>query len=108
MNMGGYPLFPQPVYIEHTVTNIPENYVALKQGAKIITSDDQHVGNIERIITDMKNDRVTHLVISKGTLLKEEKVVPAHWISDVSEDEVHLSIDSDFVERRLSSFQPDR
>lgn len=106
VTMGAYPLFPQPVYIEKTESNIPENYIALKEGARIITADGKHIGNIERIITDMKSDRVTHLVISSGLLLKEEKVVPAHWIRDVSEDEVHLSIDAAFADK-LVHFEPD-
>jgi uncharacterized protein YrrD len=99
MNMGGYPLFPQPVYIEKTARNIPQNYVPLKEGARVITEDGKHIGNVERVIMDEKSERATHLVISSGVLLKEKKLVPTHWLSDVSEDEVHLSVESGFLER---------
>jgi hypothetical protein len=104
INMGGYPLFPQPVYIEHKETNVPENYVALRQGARVISSDGEHIGNIERFLLTQKNDQVTHLVISSGILLKEEKLVPAHWIRDASEEEVHLSVEAAFVDR-LAKYQ---
>jgi uncharacterized protein YrrD len=104
MNMGGgYPLFPQPAFIEHTESNIPENYVALKEGARVMSADDKEIGNITRIITDPANRRVTHLVISRG-MLQEDKLVPAQWITDVSEDEVRLSIEARVAER-LARFE---
>lgn len=96
--MGGYPLFPQPVFIERTERQFPENYVALKEGARVVTEDGEHIGNIERIITDSKTDRATHLVLSGG-LLKERRLIPTHWIRDVSEDEVRLSVEPGFLER---------
>jgi uncharacterized protein YrrD len=105
-NMGGYSLFPQPVYIEKTERNIPENYVALREGARVIAVDGDHVGNIERIITDTRTNRATHLVISSGLLSREKKLIPAHWLGDVSDDEVHLSVESTFLDR-LPEFQTD-
>lgn len=97
--MGGYPLFPQPVFIERTERQFPENYVALKEGARVATEDGEHLGNVERIITDAKSDRATHFVISSGGLLKERRLIPTHWIKDVSEDEVRLSVEPGFLER---------
>lgn len=96
--MGGYPLFPQPVFIERTERQFPENYVALKEGARVVTEDGEHIGNIERVITDTKTDRATHLVLSGG-LLKDKRLVPTHWIKDVSEEEVRLSVEPGFLER---------
>jgi uncharacterized protein YrrD len=91
--------FSQPLHIERVGKNIRENMIAVKQGAKVISSDGEHVGNIERMITDEKNDFVTHLVISSGLLLKERKLVPAYWLTDVSEDEVRLAVEAGFLER---------
>lgn len=99
VNMGGYPLFPQPLYIEHTERNIPENYVALKEGARVIAEDGQDLGIVERVIADTKTDRATHFVISSGGLLKQRKLIPIHWVKDVSEEEIHLAVDSGFLER---------
>ncbi len=96
---GYYPPFPQPLYKRKTEQNIPENMVALKEGAKVIASDGEHIGNIERILTDAKNEAVTHLVVSSGLLQKERKLVPTYWLTDVSEDEVHLSVDSHDFDR---------
>lgn len=73
--------------------------VALKEDAKVIASDGEHFGDIERIITDAKNEVATHLVVSSGLLRKEKRLVPTYWITDVSEDEVQLSVDSHDLDR---------
>ena len=96
---GYYPLFVQPAYIRTTEKNIPENTVALKEGAKVFASDHKHVGNIERMITTGTDNRITHFVISSGLLLKERKLIPTYWLTDISEDEVHLAVESDFLDR---------
>ncbi len=43
-------------------------------------------------ITDPEADRATHLIISKGLLLKEKKLVPTLWVDNITEDEVHLVV----------------
>jgi len=101
-----YPvIYPQYLYIRRTEKNIPEGMVALAEGAKVLTEDGEHVGNIETLITD-PNERVTHLVISSGLLMKERKIIPSHWLSAVAEDEVHLSVDSRLLER-LPEYHPE-
>ena len=88
-----------PFYVEYTERNIPENTVPLKVGSKVISRDGKHLGNLEEIFTDPKTRRVTHFLISKGLLLKERKFVPVRWISSVTEDEVHLKVESRLLER---------
>lgn len=102
-----YPLFPHPVYVESTRSNIPENSVALKEGAHIITGDGKHAGDLERVITDPATDQVTHLVVSGGFLSTARKLVPAYWIKDVMEDEIHLSVESGLFDRTVE-FQPEK
>ena len=95
---GGYAGYAKPQYVAKTERNIPEGTVALEEGAKVISSDGEHVGDIERIFTDPLEERATHLLISEGLILKDEKLIPTGWMTHVFEDEVHLSVDSDFVE----------
>ena len=103
---GRYPvIYPQSLYIRRTEKNIPEGMVALAEGAKVLAEDDEQVGNIETLITDPKDERVTHLVISSGLLMKERKIIPSHWLGTVAEDEVHLSVDSRLLER-LPEYHP--
>jgi uncharacterized protein YrrD len=90
--------YAKPRHVAKTEKNIPNGTVALEEGAKVIGSDGERVGDIERIFTDPLEERATHLLLSEGLILKEKKLVPTGWMSNVFEDEVHLSVDSDFVE----------
>jgi uncharacterized protein YrrD len=103
---GAYAGYDMPQYVAKTEENIPEGTVALEEGAKVISSDGKHVGDVERIFTDPLEDRVTHLLISEGLILKEKKLIPTVWMSTVREDEVHLSVDSDLVES-LPKYKPE-
>lgn len=89
---------PVPEYVLETSRNIPEGTVALKRGAKVLSSDDEQVGDIEEVLTEPEADRATHLVISEGLLLKEKKLIPTNWISSVLEDQVVLAVDAETIE----------
>ena len=102
---GRYVFYPQSQYLRRTEKNIPDGMVALAEGAKVLAEDGENVGNIETLITD-PNERVTHLVISSGLLMKERKIIPSHWLNTVTEDEVHLSVDSRLLER-LPEYRPE-
>jgi uncharacterized protein YrrD len=72
--------------------NIPEGTVAMKEGAKVISADGKHVGNVERVLADSSVDQVTHLVISQGLFTKETKLIPINWVMTLGEDKVHLRV----------------
>ncbi|MBN1261157.1 MAG: PRC-barrel domain-containing protein [Anaerolineae bacterium] len=94
-----YPLYPVPGFVKETWQNIPEGAVGLKEGADVIAADDEKVGNVERVFANPQQERATHLLISKGLLLKKKKLIPTTWITRVSEDAVHLVVHSDFLDR---------
>lgn len=79
--------------------NVPKGSAALKEGAAIYSADEEHVGNVERVFTDSETDAVTHFLISRGFLFKNYKLVPANWIADATDDEIHLSVTRDVLER---------
>lgn len=96
---GGRPgEFPKPRYIkaEHV---IPDETVALKEGAKVTSKDGEHVGNVEEVIIKTVEDIATHIVVSEGIFLKERKLVPTTWITDVDEDQVRLCVESDLFDQ---------
>jgi uncharacterized protein YrrD len=72
--------------------NIPEGTVALKEGAKVFTADDQHIGNLERILADPAAEQATHLIITRGMLTKEKRLIPMKWVTILGEDSVHLGV----------------
>jgi len=89
----------QAPYAAETHRNIPPETVAIEAGANAISSDGKHVGDLEAVLTDPSTDRVTHVIIKEGLLLKEKKLVPVEWISGVEENEIHLSVGSQIIDR---------
>jgi uncharacterized protein YrrD len=82
-----------------TERNIPQGTVAVQTGAKVISADDKHVGDVEEVLTDPEADRITGLIISQGLFLKDKKRVPAEWIHLITEEAVHLAVVSRTLER---------
>ena len=100
--VAGAPLVQAPAAdrpVTRVEQNIPEGTVAVKEGAKVLTAEGKHVGNLERVLADPSAEEVTHLLISKGILAKEMKLIPRKWISSWGEEKVHLRVKRDTVER---------
>ena len=83
---------PEEKFSTQTDQNIPDGTVAMKEGAKVITADGKHVGNVERVLADASVDQVTNLEISKGRFAKEWRLIPMKWVMTMDEDEVHLRV----------------
>jgi uncharacterized protein YrrD len=94
-----------PDYVPQTETSIPEGRIAISEGAQVISADDKHIGNVEQVITNSETSNVTHFVVGKGFLLKEHKLVPAHWVTTVEEDKIYLSVEARLFDR-LPDYQP--
>ncbi len=94
-----YPNYDLLPYIAQVKQNIPEGTVALKDGAKIISADGKHVGDVERVLTGPLVDRATHLVMSQGLMHKNRKLIPTTWVSTVEEGKVHLAVGSDLLDK---------
>ena len=87
----------RPWYVRHTERNIPEGAVALKEGVQVISADGERVGDVQEVFVDEEDDSITHLLISRGFLFKEERFVPVSWIDGIWEDAVHLSVESSLL-----------
>lgn len=85
-------------YAAETVQNIPEGTMAMKAGAKVVSADGEHLGSVERILAESSTPQVTHLMISRGILTKEVKLIPVKWILKIGEDNVYLNVNKDSVE----------
>jgi len=93
------PVIPAPgeQYVTQIDQNIPEGTVALKEGAKVITADGQHVGSVEGFLADPSADQVTHLLISRGMFPRETKLVPMEWVTKMTDEEVYLRVEEHWV-----------
>ena len=96
----GYP----PPYLVETERNVPEDSLVITEGVPVISSDDQHVGNVERVYTDSQSKRATHFILSAGLIFKEKKVIPLGWIHDTTDNEIHLNVNAHTLEG-LPEFQ---
>lgn len=84
---------------ERVERNIPEDFVALKEGEDVIDVNGEEIGQVEEVLTDSKLERATHFVISRGVLLPEEKMLPLDWLREISEERVELAVSSEVIER---------
>jgi uncharacterized protein YrrD len=103
----GYPAYElenpsmMPLEIQR---NIPSNTIVLREGAKVVSSDGKHVGDVERLFVEPTSKQATHFLISQGLLFKDRKLVPAHWVKSIDEDKVQLAVTSRLLER-LPAYQ---
>ena len=88
-----------PVYRVNARDTLPEGTVALIEGAEVLSRDEKHVGEIEELIVEPEDDRVTHFVVREGLLFKERKLVPVTWIARMEEKAVHLSVGAGTLEK---------
>lgn len=96
-----------PRYVSQTNRNVPEDAVTLEDNAKVISADGDHVGNVAKVFTNAENDCITHLLVSRGILFKEERLIPVEWIDKVGEGTLNLAVESALL-NRLQPYLADR
>src|SRR5574341_1521242 len=69
-----------------------------QQDVSIVAANGQEVGHIDRVVVDPQTKAVTHIVVRKGFLFKEEKVVPMDLIADATEERITLRADAGDLE----------
>src|SRR5688572_2475108 len=71
----------------------------LKEGMDVFTPGGEQVGKVNRFVLDPATNEVTHIVIQKGWLLPEDKVLPFEMVSAATDERVVLREDvGDFDE----------
>ncbi|MHB8753195.1 MAG: hypothetical protein ACYDBJ_28910, partial [Aggregatilineales bacterium] len=79
--------------------NITEGTVALKEGARVFSDDNQHVGNVAQVFTESPGDRVTSFLMSEGIVFTESKLIPVTWIREIQEGEIYLSVGTAILDK---------
>jgi uncharacterized protein YrrD len=95
-----------PDQVAWTEPSLPEGRIAISEGAQVLSADDRHIGNVEQVIVDSKSNTVTHFVVGKGFLLKEHKLVPAFWVTNIDGDKIRLSVAASLFDK-LPDHNPD-
>lgn len=65
-----------------------------KQGARVLTFDGKDVGRIDHVVLDPQTKEITHMVVRKGFLFAEDKIVPISLIASSDEDTIYLREDA--------------
>jgi len=68
------------------------------KGAEVFTATGEKIGTISRIVIDAKTRDVTDLVVERGALLKDEKVIPVGLVDLENEDRITLRETNQSVE----------
>ncbi|MEW5938870.1 MAG: PRC-barrel domain-containing protein [Chloroflexota bacterium] len=87
-----FPPDPNDLIVTERVRNIPEGTVAMKEGAKVVAAEGERVGQVERVLAEPSEDRITHLLISSGLAAKARKLIPIRWVDSIDEDLVRLRV----------------
>jgi uncharacterized protein YrrD len=67
-----------------------------KKGAEVRNANGEKVGEIDRVVIDPNGGQVSHIVVRKGFLFPEDKVIPLDLVRDASSEQVNLSESIDF------------
>ena len=62
----------------------------LREGTSVFTPGGDEVGKVNRFVVDPATQEVTHIVIQKGWLLPEDKVIPFEMVNSSVSDRVEL------------------
>ena len=60
------------------------------KGAEVFTPRDESVGRISRVVIDAKTREITDLVVERGAVIKDEKVIPISLVNVENEDRITL------------------
>jgi len=64
-----------------------------KDGAEVFTMKNEKVGSVDRVVLDPKSKDVSHIVVRKGFLLTDDKVIPIESVGQIVDDKVYLKKD---------------
>jgi uncharacterized protein YrrD len=66
-----------------------------KKGVDVVDKNGKKVGSMERVVIDPRTGEVTDLIIHKGHLLIQDKVLPVDQVQRTGDNEVILNTDAD-------------
>src|SRR5258708_33590453 len=69
-----------------------EGNMQFKDGCKVLTAEGQDVGRIDRVVLDPRSKAVTHLVVRKGVLCTEDKLVSVDRVAGATPERVVLAV----------------
>jgi sporulation protein YlmC with PRC-barrel domain len=87
-----------PNMVREKQVNIPENTVAIKDGAQVTTSDGKHVGKVQEVLTNQDGGKITHFRITRGSINKQAYLIPVEWVDRMDPEELTLTVSEKTIE----------
>jgi uncharacterized protein YrrD len=78
-------------------TSTKENKLDLNIGANVYCNEGR-CGKLTHVVLDPRTERVTDLVVEKGFLQKEDRVIPVSAVNEATGDEVRIDLDAEAYE----------
>jgi uncharacterized protein YrrD len=72
--------------------------VDFKIGAKVVCKEGE-CGKLSKLVVDPHTNRITDLVLEKGVLLKEDRVLPMGVVKSATSEEIQLTLKSDHLDK---------
>ena len=76
----------------------------IKMGEKVLTQQGKVVGRINRVVMDPKSEEITHVVVEKGGLFKEDRLVAVSFLGAKSDKGITLLADEEKI-KSLPEFE---
>jgi uncharacterized protein YrrD len=92
------PPSPAPPAPDEPEEELPPDMVDLGPHTEIICTDGP-AGTVDRVVTEGESDRVTHLIVRRGTLFPKDREVPVSLVDHVTGDGVFLTITTEELDR---------
>lgn len=64
-----------------------------RKNSTVYTADGKQVGVIDRVVIDPGTQEVSHIIVRRGWLFAEDKVVPMAWVDEATAEQVRLRSD---------------
>lgn len=74
------------------IRNLPEDAVAVRAGAEMISSDGHVLGRLVEVATYADSGLIHQVAVVTGSLRLERRSVPAGWLTTLSERKIHLAV----------------
>jgi len=65
------------------------------RNSEVFSKNNEKIGTSERIVIDPKTKEVTHLVVDKGFLFSDDKLVPVELVDHAMDDQIFLNVTED-------------
>jgi len=67
-----------------------EDAMIIRYGADVITAEGDNAGKVKFVVIDPTDQEATHIILEKGKLVREDRVLPMSLVADSNEDRVKL------------------